>query len=104
MQQLWENGISKAAKLVLDGDACATVPSMEEMIYFWTPILATVSKEAEPEVGTVQENPELQWIAAPITCKEIQCTEVPLRSAPKLQVASGGAYPLCFERCFTIHS
>ena len=33
MQQLWENGISKAAKLVLDGDFGATIPSMEG---FWT--------------------------------------------------------------------
>ena len=69
--------MSKAAKLVLDGDVRATIPSMEEMVNFWTPILTTPSKEIEPEVGPVQENPELCWIAAPITCKEIQGTEVP---------------------------
>ena len=81
MQQLWEKDMSKAAKLVLDGGVSATVPSMEEMVDFWTPILTTPSKEIEPEVGPVQESPELRWIAAPITCKEIQGTEVPLKSA-----------------------
>ena len=54
---------------------------MEEMMDFWTPILTTSSKEIEMAVGPVQENPELRSIAAPITCKEIQGTEVPLRSA-----------------------
>ena len=50
MQQLWGSDMSKAAKLVLDGDVRATVPSMEEMVDFWTPTLTTPSKEIEPEV------------------------------------------------------
>ena len=81
MQQLWEKDMSNAAKLVFVGDVSATVPSMEEMVYFWTSILTTPSKKIEPEAGPVQESTELRWKAAPITCKEIQGTEVPLRSA-----------------------
>ena len=44
-------GMTKAAKLVLDGDGCATVSSIEEIVDFWTPILTTPSKEVEPELG-----------------------------------------------------
>ena len=66
MLQLWESNITKAAKLVLGSGIRATDSSK-----FWTLILKTPSKEIEPELGPAQENPELHWIAALITCKEI---------------------------------
>ena len=45
MQQLWESDMTKAAKLVLDGDVRATVPSMEGTVDLWIPILTAPSKE-----------------------------------------------------------
>ena len=57
--------------------------AMEEMVDFWTPILTMPSKEIDTELGPSQENPELQWIAVPITCKEMQDAEVPLKSASR---------------------
>ena len=45
-----EDDMKKAAKLVLNGDVHATVPSIEEMVDFWTPILSVPSKEIEPKV------------------------------------------------------
>ena len=56
MQQLWESDMTKAAKLVLDGDIHATVPSIEEMADLWTPILTMPAKEIKPKFGPAQEN------------------------------------------------
>ena len=50
-EQLWESDITKAARLALNDYVRATVPSMEEMVDFWTPILMARSREIEPEVG-----------------------------------------------------
>ena len=50
MHQLWEKYMTKAAKLVLDGDIRATILSKEEMVHSWAPILTTPSKEVEPEL------------------------------------------------------
>ena len=69
MQPLWQSDMTKAAKLALDGEVRVTVPSIEEMVDFLTPILTTPSKELE------------RWIAAPITCKEVEGTEVLLNLA-----------------------
>ena len=41
IHQLWESDMTKTVKLVLDRDVRATVPSMEKMVDFWTPILTT---------------------------------------------------------------
>ena len=40
MQQLWENDMTKATKLALNGDVGTTIPSMEEIGYFTKPILS----------------------------------------------------------------
>ena len=74
--------MTKAVKLGLYGDVYATVPFIKKMIHFWTHILTTPSKEIEPKVGPVQENPELHWISASVTCEEIKGIDVPLRWAP----------------------
>ena len=63
--------MTKAAKLVLDGEVYATLFFMEEMVDFWAPIVTTPSKEIEPELGSAQENLELCWIAATIICRVI---------------------------------
>ena len=60
MQHLWKSDMTKATKLVLDGDVRAIVRSMEKMVDFWTSILTTTSKETESELGPAQENPELR--------------------------------------------
>ena len=107
MQQLWDSDMTKAAKMVLDGDFLATVFSMEEMVDFWTTILTMPTTEIELKLEPGKENPELRWIAAPITFKEIQVTEDPLKSAPgpdKIIGRQCEMYSLCFKRCFTIHS
>ena len=48
--------MTKVAKLVLDNDVCATVPSMDEMVDFCTPIIMRPYREIELELGEAQEN------------------------------------------------
>ncbi|CAB0037417.1 unnamed protein product [Trichogramma brassicae] len=80
MQELFGSKMSAAAKLVLDGPVRSVFPSMEEMVSFWEPILTTPSKELDG-VATV-ENRDLQWIADPVSMRELLACEVPLSSAP----------------------
>ena len=63
--------MSKAAKLVLDGNIQATVHSMKKIIEFWALILTTPLREIESQLGQIQENLGLRCITALITCREI---------------------------------
>ncbi|KAL7290754.1 hypothetical protein TKK_0015503 [Trichogramma kaykai] len=72
--------MSAATKLVLDGPIRSVFPSMEEMVSFWELILTTPSKELDGV--TAVENSELQWIADPVSMRELLACEVPLSSAP----------------------
>ncbi|CAB0044067.1 unnamed protein product [Trichogramma brassicae] len=80
MQELFGSKMSAAAKLVLDRPVRSVFPSMEEMVSFWEPILTTPSMELDG-VATV-ENRDLQWIADPVSMRELLACEVPLSSAP----------------------
>uniref|UniRef100_A0ABD2XAX0 Reverse transcriptase domain-containing protein n=1 Tax=Trichogramma kaykai TaxID=54128 RepID=A0ABD2XAX0_9HYME len=72
--------MSAAAKLVLDGPIRSVFPSMEEMVSFWEPILTTPSKELDGV--TAVDDRDLQWIADPVSMRELLACEVPLSSAP----------------------
>ncbi|KAL7300075.1 hypothetical protein TKK_0007085 [Trichogramma kaykai] len=80
IQELFGSKMSAAAKLVLDGPIRSVFPSMEEMVSFWEPILTTPSKELDGV--TAVENRDLQWIADPVSMRELLACEVPLSSAP----------------------
>ncbi|KAL7304631.1 hypothetical protein TKK_0002878 [Trichogramma kaykai] len=80
MQELFGSKMSAAGILVLDGRIMSVFPSMEEMVSFWEPILTTPSKELDGV--TAVENRDLQWIADPVSMRELLACEVPLSSAP----------------------
>uniref|UniRef100_A0ABD2W017 Reverse transcriptase domain-containing protein n=1 Tax=Trichogramma kaykai TaxID=54128 RepID=A0ABD2W017_9HYME len=80
MQELFGSKMSVAAKLVLDGPIRSVFPSMEEMVSFWEPILTTPSKELDGVAAV--ENRDLQWIADPVSMRELLACEVPLSSVP----------------------
>jgi hypothetical protein len=84
MQELFKKDMSKAAKLVLDGTVTATVPTMEEMVDYWSPILTEPSLPIEQEEGPAVQNNNLLMIANPVSCEEILSNEVPLGSSPGL--------------------
>lgn len=83
MQELFKKDMSRAAKLVLDGPVQAEMPSVANMVEFWTPILTAPSVPSGQQ-DTVQESECLQWIAAPVCGREIRENEIPLSSAAGL--------------------
>lgn len=87
MQELFKKDMSRAAKLILDGPVQATMPSVEEMVEYWMPMLTTPSKCLGHEEN-IREEESLQWIAEPICGQEIRANEIPLTSAPGLDSIS----------------
>lgn len=80
LQTLWEKDLSKAAKLVLDGEMKATPPSMADMLQHWRPVLERPSPGVEETAAP--ENPDFGFVGAPITIREVEKVKIPTTSAP----------------------
>ncbi|CAB0034388.1 unnamed protein product [Trichogramma brassicae] len=81
MQEMWKKNMSRAAKLVLDGEVKASEPSLEQMYEYWYPMLTAQSKKLELE-NTAREDHTLLWTAAPVTSPEITDTDKETPSTP----------------------
>lgn len=80
MQELWKKDLSKAAKLVLDGEVSAVQPSMDDMLDHWRPVLERPSPGIEPYPPL--DRPNMDCLEAPITIREVERTAIPSSSAP----------------------
>lgn len=82
IQELWKKNMSKAAKLVLEGDTNDQPhPSLEEQENFWRPILeTTVCTEATVHIYPEPETHK--WVCNPINADEISKCKPSRGTAP----------------------
>lgn len=79
VQELWKKDMSKAAKLVLDGEMDAITPSIQDMVNHWEPVFTSPSVPVEqPEA---RPNPRFEWLIDPITIREVDRVKIPVSSA-----------------------
>ncbi|CAL7932908.1 unnamed protein product [Xylocopa violacea] len=94
MQSLFKTNMSRAAKLVLDGDTEATTPSLEEMVEFWSPIFGHQSTHVEQHPPLPVHRQRFN-LAEPITTTEVGSINVPNGSSPGID----GITPAVWRQC-----
>lgn len=82
MQRLWVANMTKAARMVLDGDADNLPhPSLDEQTKFWKPVMEATS-EARGAVNGGPAGPVLNDIWSPVSEREVISVRLAMASAP----------------------